>query len=316
MIDAASGVFIWTPTESQGPGSYGITVRVSDNGSPPLSDARSFTVTVTEANSAPVLASIVDRTIAEDTTLRITNSATDSDVSPNQLTFELDPGAPTDAMIDAASGVFTWTPTEAQGPGSYGITVRVTDNGSPPLSDTGSFTVTVTEANSAPVLAPIVDRTIAEGTTLRVTNSATDSDIPRNQLTFELDRGAPADAMIDAASGVFTWTPTEAQRPGSYGITVRVTDDGSPSLSDMKTFTVIVISRPRIESITASGGTVTISWSALAGQRYHLQYKTKLDEPIWNDLAGDLTATSDVAAKSDTPGLDAKQRFYRVELLP
>src|SRR5439155_17203411 len=82
----------------------------------------------------------------------VTNTATDEDLPANTLTFSLEPGAPAGASINSTNGVFSWTPTEAQGPSTNLITVRVTDNGSPPSSDTGSFTVVVTEVNRAPVL--------------------------------------------------------------------------------------------------------------------------------------------------------------------
>jgi len=35
--------------------------------------------------------------------------------------------------VISASGVITWTPSEAQGPGVYSITTIVTDSGVPPL---------------------------------------------------------------------------------------------------------------------------------------------------------------------------------------
>ncbi|MFO1477566.1 MAG: hypothetical protein U1F98_13060 [Verrucomicrobiota bacterium] len=47
-------------------------------------------------------------------------------------------------LIDA-SGVITWTPTEAQGLGVHTITTIATDNGTPALSATNSFQVTVNE---------------------------------------------------------------------------------------------------------------------------------------------------------------------------
>jgi outer membrane protein assembly factor BamB len=315
-IDSTSGVFTWTPTEDQGPGAYVITVRVTDNGAPPLSDIKDFTVAVMETNSPPLLVAIGDRTLVEDSTLSITNLASDLDIPANQLTFSLDPGAPIGAIIDGSTGIFTWTPTEDEGPGSYFITVRVTDNGSPPLTDAKGFTVTVTETNAAPVLAAILDYTIVEGTTLLVTNSATDPDIPPNHLTFSLASDAPVGASINAESGVFSWTPTGSLGVGTHYITVQVADDGWPILSDMKTFAIIVVSRPRLESITISDGAVTLAWSALAGQTYRVQYKTNLEELTWNDLPGDVTATSAVASKSDTLGPSDEQRFYRIELIP
>ncbi|MDQ3292265.1 MAG: T9SS type A sorting domain-containing protein, partial [Bacteroidota bacterium] len=49
--------------------------------------------------------------------------------------------------------------------------------------------------------------------------------------------GAPAGASINANSGAFTWTPTAA---GSYIFKVRVTDNGTPTLSDEEVITVTV----------------------------------------------------------------------------
>ena len=72
-----------------------------------------------------------------------------------------------------SNGEITWTPTEAQGPGTYTLTTVVTDSGSPSLSATNSFTVTVNEVNSAPVLPAQSNRTVNELTLLTVTNGAT-----------------------------------------------------------------------------------------------------------------------------------------------
>lgn len=45
-INANTGQFLWTPSLAQAPGNHVITVRVTDNGVPALSAARSFTVAV------------------------------------------------------------------------------------------------------------------------------------------------------------------------------------------------------------------------------------------------------------------------------
>src|SRR5439155_1790089 len=91
----------------------------------------------------------------------------------NTLTFSLLSGPP-GVNLDSATGLLTWTPTEAQGPSTNLITVRVTDNGTPALNDTKSFTVVVTEINSAPALTVPPDQTISELSTLTVTNTASD----------------------------------------------------------------------------------------------------------------------------------------------
>ena len=89
--------------------------------------------------------------------LTFTATATDPDLPANKLTFSLS-GAPAGAGIDAATGVFTWAPAEAQGPASYTFRVRVTDNGTPSLFAEQALRVTVNEVNQAPVLAPVGDR--------------------------------------------------------------------------------------------------------------------------------------------------------------
>src|SRR2546421_7656120 len=60
------------------------------------------------------------------------------------------------------------------------------DNGTPPLSATNSFTVVVTEVNSAPTLPTQTNHTISEFTALVVTNRATDTDLPANTLSYTL----------------------------------------------------------------------------------------------------------------------------------
>src|SRR5207237_5153238 len=127
-------LFTCTPTETQVPSNYPVTIRVTDNGSPPLSMAETITIIVNEVNSLPVLAPIGNKTVNELTLLTFTNSATDGDIPAQTLTFTLDAGFPAGANI-TTNGVFTWTPTETQGPSNYPVTIRVIDNGSPPLSD-------------------------------------------------------------------------------------------------------------------------------------------------------------------------------------
>src|SRR4029079_11208786 len=72
-------------------------------------------------------------------------SALDQDQPAQRLTFSLDPGAPAGAGIHPATGVFTWSPTLAQGPATNAVTIRVTDDGLPPLNDAETILITVNE---------------------------------------------------------------------------------------------------------------------------------------------------------------------------
>jgi len=233
-IGTNSGVFTWTPTENQGPGSYTFDVAVSDGFS---SDSETITIDVIETNGAPVFTgpAITTYNIDELTQVAFTATAVDNDVPPNAFVFGLQ-GAPIGASIDGNTGAFTWTPTEAQGPGSYTFNITATDVGAPPAIGTLQITINVAEVNVAPVLGAIGNQTIAELTQLTFTATATDVDLPANTLTYSLV-GAPASAFIVGNTGVFTWTPTEAQGPGTFTFDVVVSDG---TVTDSETITVTV----------------------------------------------------------------------------
>lgn len=313
-INSTNGLLVWTPFESQGPSTNLIAVIVTDDGSPSLSTTQTFTVFVLETDSLPALAAISNYTIIEGETLTFTNTASDGDLPANTLTFALE-NAPANATINTTTGVFDWTPDEAQGPSTNLMAVVVTDDGSPSLSSTQTFTVFVLESNSPPVLAAISDRTVYAGTTLFITNTVTDADIPANALTFSLVSNPPPAATIEAANGVLAWTPDIADTNAVHTITVRVTDDGSPPLFDEKSFLVTVLTRPVMETISISNDVVTITWSAIGGQTYRLQFQTNIVGTNWNDIPPDVTATGPTATNTDTISTNA-ERYYRVRLLP
>jgi hypothetical protein len=223
------GAFTWTPTEAQGAGSYTFDVCVSDGA---LNDCETITVTVNEVNVAPVLNPIGNKSVNELAALTFTATATDADLPANTLTFSLSGSVPAGAGI-TSGGAFTWTPTEAQGAGSYTFDVCVSDGA---LNDCETITVTVNEVNVAPVLDAIGDKNVNELAALTFTATATDADLPANTLSFSLSGSVPAGAGI-TTGGAFTWTPTEAQGPGSYPFDVCVSDG---ALNDCETITVTV----------------------------------------------------------------------------
>jgi len=63
-----------------------------------------------------------------------------------------------------------------------------------------------------------------------------------------------------------------------------------------------------------TNGMATLSWSAVAGHTYRLQFKNNLTDPAWTDALPDVTANSATASASDNVGLIAN-RFYRVMLV-
>ncbi len=95
-------------------------------------------------NHRPQIDPIPIQAVVQQHPLSVTLRGTDSDAG-QLLTFSLDAGSPVGASITAA-GVFTWTPSTQQAPGDYIITVRLTDNGQPPLNDAKELKITVQAA--------------------------------------------------------------------------------------------------------------------------------------------------------------------------
>ena len=175
--------------------------------------------------------------------MSFTASATDADLPIQTLSYSLDAASLALGMtINSSTGAFSWTPTEAQGGLTPSVTITVTDNGSGNLTDSETFTITVGDTNVAPVLTAIGNQSVNEGATLSFTATATDADLPAQNLTYSASM-RPRIALgmnIDANTGVFSWTPTEAQGGLTPSVTITVTDNGTGTLTDSETFTITV----------------------------------------------------------------------------
>jgi hypothetical protein len=164
-----------------------------------------------------------------------------SDLDTNQvLNVSLSGDTPPGVVLNAAARRLTWPTGEGHGPSTNVITLVVRDDDFLSLSMTGRVTVVVKEVNLPPSLDAVTNRAINEGQLLTFIISASDSDLPRQTLTFSLGAGAPAGLALDSTSGAFTWRPTELQGGTNYTIAVIVRDSGSPPLSATQTFVVTV----------------------------------------------------------------------------
>lgn len=187
---------------------------------------------------APVLASIPNYTINEGASLIFSAHATDADLPAQTLGYSLLPGSPEGATINPLTGSFGWTPSESQGGAAYPITVKVTDNGGPPLNDTKTFTITVNEVNSPPSIGSMANITVNPGTNLSIVIPVTDPDVPAQTLSCALLSG-PAGASVDPI-GLFNWTPSQAQASSTNLVVITVMDNGAPPLSATQSFTIFV----------------------------------------------------------------------------
>jgi hypothetical protein len=170
-------------------------------------------------------------------------------------------------------------------------------------------------SNYPPTLAPIADRTVHAGCVLAITNLASDPTVPPHPLAFSLDPGAPAGTTISSATGVISWPTATASSGTTNTITVRVTQTTSPNLSNVKSFSVVVVPAPRLQPPAFANGAAQLTWDAVVGQRYRVQYKSSLAATNWTDLAPDVTATGSTISVADAPG-SSPQGYYRIVVLP
>ncbi len=222
-------------------GTYPTTVTVSDNGSPVLNDSETFNIVVNAgaANRAPRLSNIPDVSVPEGDTVVQAISATDRD--GDNLTFSTT-GLPAFCFLTDfgdGTGEISCSPGFVDS-GIYSITVIVTDDGTPNLSASRTYNLTVTDvANTAPVLAAIGNQSVDENASLAIPLSATDAD--GDSLSFG-STGLPAFCNL---SDNLNGTASIACNPltgdaGTYPTTVTVTDNGSPVLNDSETFDIVV----------------------------------------------------------------------------
>lgn len=237
-IDPLRKLFLYRPTEADGPGVYSVTLLAHDILRPDLPTRLTFEITVQEVNRSPVLVAPSRLIVNEETQLQFQVTATDPDIPQQSLSFFLDPAtAPAGMSIDANSGIVHWWMDEETGPGEYSVIVGVRDSGSPSLVATQTVTIEVREVNRPPQLLPMLDVSLEVNESLvNVVARATDPDRPNNVLRYRLV-SAPAGMTIDAQSGVITY---QAPTAGAFSVTVEVFDDGTPSLTDRTSFRVLV----------------------------------------------------------------------------
>lgn len=169
--------------------------------------------------------------------------------------------------------------------------------------------------NSPPQLEPIFTQVLHAGVSLQVPVSATDTDSPPNQLTFDLEPGAPPGMTIDPGTGFLLWQTTAAEAGQVFSATVRVTDNGSPPLSSTRSFDIVVDSLPEFLGIRQEPPQVILNWSAIPGTTYRLLSATNLAGP-WFDPLPDIVATNTVMTFAENVTTTLQEYFYRVTTVP
>jgi beta-galactosidase len=202
--------------------------------------------------------------------------------------------------------------------GAYvGLVVCSGNNGLLCTSLVDNVSSTFLPSNTAPTLAAIPNQTVNVGQVAAATAGATDAGAPPPVLTFGLLK-APANASLTKTSSTnaaFNWRPWVGNGDSTNLITLKVTDNGSPSLSATQSFLVTVnpLAPPFITAPAWSNGLFSLLVSGQSGPDYAVQATTNLVN--WNTLW--ITNSPPMPfGWVDTNTAAFPRRFYRVSVGP
>jgi VCBS repeat-containing protein len=304
-------------------GNATITVSVSDGVS---TNSRSFNVTVTPVNDPPVISSITNREIAEDTTASIQFSVYDLETAPDQLILQVSSSNlelvdETGLSITGAGTNRTLrvTPLPDQSGGFSTITITVTD-GSNAMA-TANFDLTIRPVNDPPTIAGLADLTISKDSgPVPVNFTISDPESLPSSLAVAAvssNQVLVPDANIlltgEGANRTLTFTPT-SHATGAVVITVRVMDDGSGGGTTNQAsgaFTVRVVDASLALQIEHVGSNAVISWTTNNSMAWTLQSTTNVASPgSWNNAGQTPVVTGDRYVV--TNAVNGAARFYRL----
>jgi serine/threonine protein kinase len=191
------------------------------------------------------LAPLADVTIPESEKWTLKATAIPVSLNSQQLRFALGAESPAGCEIDEETGVISWTPTEAQGPGRYLLSIVVSSQEFPLLKAQREFNITVLEVNQRPNIDLIADQSVDEVANFQFKVKAHDPDQPPSELQFALQTDKPVGASINQATGVIDWKPQTSQLGIQYAFRVNVSEIGDPQSFAQREFKVCVHRLPR-----------------------------------------------------------------------
>ena len=204
----AAGLFVWNTTTAQAVGTYTNIIVATDNNAPNLSATNSFLVSVASPPSPALTVPATQNIYAGQhwsTTVSASNGAFPAAVYQYALN-----SAPTGVVINASSGLITWPPVAAQAPSVNTLSIKVTDNNSPPLGATNSFQVLVSPAPPVPTLTALSPQKISN------TNGFKFKFLTQSNTTWRIEASTNLSGWLQIfsgksdATGLFQFTDLQA----------------------------------------------------------------------------------------------------------
>jgi RHS repeat-associated protein len=224
VIDPNTGVVFWNPTSEQ-IGTVDVVIRAQDlyGGR----DLQYFQLKVVPPNSAPSFTSSLSPTTPQvGKPFQYNAVAIDPDDDP--ITYSLANGAPTGMVVDAVTGMLTWTAATTQ-LGNHDVRLIASDDNGAETTQALNLTVIDAQPNTAPQITsqPRVTTRVNAPYLYQLTVQEPDGD----PLTYTLVN-AP-EGMTLNERGLLAWQP-KASQTGAHTITITV-EDGQGG-SDTQTY--------------------------------------------------------------------------------
>jgi hypothetical protein len=138
-----------------------------------------------------------------------------------------------------------------------------------------------------------------------VTLSLSNSQITVSYDTNQLISATDTEAVPYTSGGVCVsiWTPGTKYFMWVDNVVVNSLADESGSATNS--------APPMMESIEVADGSLVISWTAVSGKTYRLQFTEGVENTTWTDIVPDVLATGPTVTITNAVG-GSQQRFYRV----
>ena len=240
---------------------YSVTITVSDQRTPALTDTINVTIEINDINEAPEFTENdpasrnIDENTASNFNIGSAVSATDEDEgadnsTPNTLTYSLSGTDMSSFDIESTTGQLkTKVALNFEDKNSYSVTITVSDNQIPALTDTITVNISINDVNDAPEFPATedgmrsIDENTATNTDIGSAVAAMDEDTnPSDTLTYTLGGTDMSSFDIESTTGQLkTKAPLNFETKDSYSVTVTVTDNGSnPGLTDTIAVTITI----------------------------------------------------------------------------